>query len=519
MSHTIKLITIVLLLSCGLVASSLASSEIQTLVPSDGNTGDNFGSSIDIDGDIAVIGAPFVDVGGSLEQGAVFIFMRDETGSWQETRKITVPDGAQYDQFGFSVAIDGERIVVGAEEAAANGNSSEGVAYVFERNEGGADAWGQVAKLIGPNIIQNLAEFGHSVAIDGDFILVGVPGAGPSTHGAAYLYARNEGGTGNWGLVASFYDDIYDTNSSMGTSVAIDGDRVVVGALYLDMAQGSYSNEGGIYIYERHHGGTDAWGQTAKIFGSDATNNDRAGRSVAIEGNLVAFGASNQEGGSSGEGHVYILENIDNTPTGWVEVAVLSASDASAYASFGSSLDLHLTSLIVGAPGHGNDTGQAYLYSQNEGGDNAWGEADQLNASNGAANYFQGSAVAVGDGVMMVGAVGANEGLVHIYELPGSGIVDVPNSMASLPIIQISPAVPNPFNPITTISFVLNQPGSVTVEIFDIRGHLVDTLLQQWLESGRHELNWDASRLSSGVYSFRVSSHDASAVERCVLIK
>nr|MEE4268361.1 hypothetical protein [Candidatus Krumholzibacteria bacterium] len=79
-----------------------------------------------------------------------------------------------------------------------------------------------MARLIGPNIIQNLAEFGHSVAIDGGMVLVGAPGAGPSTHGAAYLYARDEGGAGNWGLAASFYDDIYDTNASMGTGVAID---------------------------------------------------------------------------------------------------------------------------------------------------------------------------------------------------------------------------------------------------------------------------------------------------------
>ncbi len=512
-------LAILLFASISMVKTSIASPEIQTLVPSNGAMGDNFGAAVDIDGDVAVVGAPFADITDSQEQGAVYIFIRNASGQWQESKIITVPDGAQYDQFGFSVAIDGDRIVIGAEEAAANGHSSEGVAYIFERHEGGTDFWGQVAKLIGPSNIQNLAEFGHAVALDGDLVLVGAPGAGPSTHGAAYLYARDEGGAGNWGLVGSFYDDIYDTNASMGTSVAISGDRVVVGAEYLDMESGSFSNEGGIYVFERNEGGADNWGKTAKIFGSDATNNDRAGRSVAIEGDRVVFGAWNQEGSSSGEGHVYVLDNPSGTPGGWVETKILSAADAATYASFGLSIDLNGESLAVGAPGHDNDTGKAYLYNQNEGSADNWGEIDQLAASNSLANDFQGTAVALGNDVIMVGAVGPGTGLVHVYDLPGTGTVGVPNPMLSAAIIDLKPAVPNPFNPVTKISFALGQPGQVKVEVFDIRGHLVDTLMQRWLDSGSHELNWDASKLSSGVYSFRVSSGNAVAVERCVLVK
>ncbi len=519
LTHPYQRIALVLFASLVVATTAPASTEFQTLVPSDGVMGDNFGSAVDVDEDIAVVGAPFVDIDGSLEQGTVYIFMRDENGHWLEIRKITVPDGAQYDQFGFSVAIDGDRMVAGAEEAAANGNSSEGVAYVFERHEGGTDNWGQVAKLIGPSIIQNLAEFGHSVAIEGDYVLVGAPGAGPSTHGAAYLYNRDEGGDGNWGLAASFYDDIYDTNASMGTGVAIGGDRVVIGAEYLDQVPGSYSNEGGIYIFERNEGGSDAWGQTAKIFGSNATNNDRAGRGVAVEGDRVVFSAWNQEGGGSGEGQVYVLENLDGTPTGWVEIEILSAGDASSYANFGRSLDLHMGSLVVGAPGHENDKGQAYRHDQNEGGADNWGEADRLTAASGAANDFLGVAVAIGNGVIMVGAVGSGTGLVHIYEAPGNALVAVPDLPGSMPVIHLSPATPNPFNPITTISFVLDQSGPVAVEVFDVRGHLVDTLLRRWLESGRHELNWDASGLSSGAYNFRVRSGEASAVKRCMLVK
>ncbi len=513
-----KLVHIAFVLVCCLAITALdarivsASVEIQVLTPSNGVQDDSFGSSISIDGDLAAIGAPFADIDGTQDQGAVYIFERQGDGSWVESTVVTAADGQQYDQFGFAVAIQGNRLVVGAEEATSNGNSSEGAAYIFERESAGSTNWVQVARLNGPTIIGNHAEFGHSVALDGDRVLVGAPGAGPSTHGGAYLFERNQGGADNWGEAAAYYDDIYDTNAGMGTGVDIDGDRIVIGAEYLDAVQNSYSNEGGVYIYE-YDGG---WSQVAKVFGSNATNNDRAGRAVAILGDRVAFGAWNQEGGSSGEGCVYLVERqIDGQ---WTEQALLTAGDAMTYSLFGRALDLDDGFLAVGASGHANDQGGAYRFDADAAEPANWSQADQLTYAGAAIGDFSGSAVAADAGIIMVGAVGNGTGVVRVYDAPGGNTTSATPDIARTPL-RLMPNSPNPFNPITTISFSLDRSEHVLIEVFDPAGRLVDTLARREMGPGEHRLKWDASGLGSGVYLYRVNAGGVVGVGRCTLVK
>ena len=81
----------------------------------------------------------------------------DGQGNWTQTIRVFATDGEAFDQFGFSVAISGDRVVVGAEEATVGGNSSQGVAYIFERDEGGTDNWGQVKRLEAPTSIGNIS--------------------------------------------------------------------------------------------------------------------------------------------------------------------------------------------------------------------------------------------------------------------------------------------------------------------------------------------------------------------------
>ncbi|MCP4535758.1 MAG: hypothetical protein GY832_01265, partial [Chloroflexi bacterium] len=116
------------------------------------------------------------------------------SGAWEQVEKITAVDGAGNDTFGYAVSINGDTAVVGAEGDDAN----VGAVYIFERNEGGVDNWGQIAKLIAGDDAAG-ANFGCAVDIRVDTVVVGANGADGS--GAAYIFERNEGGAGNWGQV------------------------------------------------------------------------------------------------------------------------------------------------------------------------------------------------------------------------------------------------------------------------------------------------------------------------------
>src|SRR5262249_13816973 len=156
---------------------------------------DNIGFSVAISGDTVVVGAPLTIIDDKIDQGAAYIFVRDPTTtppSWTEQAKLMAEDGAAFDEFGFSVAISGDTVVVGAPFATINGRIAQGAAYIFVRDTTTTPpAWTEQAKLTAREG-EKLDEFGTSVAIDGDTVVVGAPKDFFSRgQGAAYVFARN----------------------------------------------------------------------------------------------------------------------------------------------------------------------------------------------------------------------------------------------------------------------------------------------------------------------------------------
>jgi len=200
----------------------------------------------------------------------------------------------------------GDYAIVGAQYEDSGGISS-GAAYVFYRDQGGADNWGQVVKLTASDAEAG-DEFGSSVAIDGDYVVSGAIGedSGGTDRGAAYIFYRNQGGTDNWGEVLKLTASDPEDQDAFGGSVAIDGEFVVVGAFYEDGDE--KNNRGAAYIYGRNSGGQDVWGQVIKILASDAGDGDNFGFSVAIEGNFVVIAVPYEETeGNTDRGAVYIF--------------------------------------------------------------------------------------------------------------------------------------------------------------------------------------------------------------------
>jgi len=375
-------------------------SERVKMAASDAAAGDKFGYSVAIDGDTVVIGAPYAGTG-----GAVYV-LRASDGA--ELAKLTASDAAAGDLFGSSVAIDGSTIVVGA-PSDDDGGSNSGSVYVFEKSTWGT--YDQVAKLTASDAAANDL-FGSSVAIDGATIVIGASSAG--TGGAVYVFRTSDGGA-TYDEVAKLTAADAAVEDTFGLSVAIAGDTIVVGA-YGDDDGGSAS--GSAYVFRTTDGAT--YVEVAKLTASDAATADRFGRSVAIDGNTIVVGADQYY--SSGSGSAYVFLTTDDGTT-YVEVAKLTASDAAAYDRFGISVAIDGATIVVGAftdDDAGSNSGSTYVFRTTDGGA-TYGQVAKLTASDAAVDDYFGYSVAIDGATIVVGAIwdddaGSNSGSAYVFE-------------------------------------------------------------------------------------------------------
>ena len=189
---------------------------------------DFFGGSVALSSDTLLVGADGRDVGGEVFAGAAFVFTRS-SGVWSQAATLTASDPKEFDQFGWSVGVSGDAAVVSSRDYVTVGNHSGlGAAYVFRRM---GVAWTQEAKLAAadqeaPDGFDNVA-----VAIDGDTVVMGVEGdyVGYQPSGSAYVFTRSGG---NWQQQAKLLpDDVeFGLFYHFGTAVALSGSTAVIGA-------------------------------------------------------------------------------------------------------------------------------------------------------------------------------------------------------------------------------------------------------------------------------------------------
>ena len=227
--------------------------------------------------------------------------------------KLTADDAASIDQFGWSVAIDGNTVVVGAYLDTHDYNIQAGSAYVFRTADGAT--YSQVAKLTASDAASN-DRFGKSVAIDGNTVVVGAyldDDAGTYS-GSAYVFLTTDGGA-TYGQVATRNPSVVTTSHGFGYSVAIAGNTIVVGAnqpTYWDGSSHVDDGPGSVYVFRTSDGGA-TYGQVAKLTASDAAASDQFGYSVAIDGATVVVGARYDDDGGASSGSAYVFED----ESGW----------------------------------------------------------------------------------------------------------------------------------------------------------------------------------------------------------
>ena len=324
---------------------------VETVKPLPGNctVEDYFGEAVAISGDTAIITAQGDDVGTHANQGTAYIFER--TGaSWNLVKTIAADDGVAGDFFGNSVALSGNTAVVGAYSNDTGANVNQGSAYVYERNAGGMNNWGQVKQLAASD---GSAEdwFGWSVGISGNSIVVGAmldDVGGNGAQGSAYIYERNSGGTNNWGEVKHLFASDGAAFDDFGVSVAASGDTVVVGSFFDDV--GANGNQGSVYIYERNNGGAGNWGELRKVTASDGMVGDEFGVAIAIDNNSLIVGAFTDDfGANNNQGSAYVFDRNTGGANNWGQVKKLIAPDGVAVDYFGVSVGISGDVAIVGS--------------------------------------------------------------------------------------------------------------------------------------------------------------------------
>ncbi len=383
-------------------AQAASFNEVKKLTASDAQAEDSFGVSVAISGDTAVVAARFEDTEG-INAGAAYVYQRDQGGadSWGEVTKLVASDAEAGDYFGTSIAISGDIVVVGARFESAGGFQA-GAAYVFRRDQGGTDNWGEVQKLTASDA-QSTDWFGATVAVSGDTAVVGayLEDSGGDFAGAAYVFQRDQGGQDNWGEVKKLTASDAQAEDTFGASVAVSGDTVVVGA-FLEDAGGDRA--GAAYVFQRDQGGQDNWGEVTKLMASDAQAGDFFGVGVAVSDDTVVVGADNDDAGGDLAGAAYVFQRDQGGADSWGEVTKLTASDAEAGDFFGSGVSVDGDTAVVGAFRAGTGAGAAYVFGRDHGGAGNWGEVKKLTASDAQAGDFFGIRVAISGGAVVVGA-------------------------------------------------------------------------------------------------------------------
>lgn len=333
---------------------------------------DLFGSSVAISGDTIVVGAPFEDsnatgINGNqsdnsvAQAGAAYVFVRSGT-TWTQQAYLK-PSTAGFNNFGNTVAIDGDTIAIGAEgedsastgingSEVGTGAASSGAVYVFTRS---GTTWSQQAYIKSSNS-QSGDQFGNRVALSHDTLAVGAVGEdsaatgiggnqgdnSASGSGAVYVFTRS-GNT--WSQQAYVKASNSAANTSFGGSLSLDSNTLAVGT----------DNASTAYIFTRSGG---LWTQEALLQGANTENGDQFGISVAVHGDTLAVGASGEDSAATGingdgtnnsassSGALYVFTRSGTT---WTQRDYVKGSNGEAGDSFGSAIAANNGTIVSGA--------------------------------------------------------------------------------------------------------------------------------------------------------------------------
>jgi hypothetical protein len=306
--------------------------QLHKLVATDGATGDRFGNSVSISGNLALIGAP-EDNDNGTHSGSAYIF---DVSTGAEIHKLLPSDGAVHEQFGSSVSISGNLVLVGAHQGEWSG-SYTGSAYVFDALTGQ-----QLRKLL-PSSGVAAGRFGGSVCLRGRRAVIGARGKTGGSYGAAYVFDVTTG--------REFFKLVPQNSyaNQFGNSVSLSGNLAIIGAIF-DNVNGPSS--GSAYVFDITTGE-----QLYKLLPWDGEAYDYFGQGISASGTLAVSGSSGDDDNGYSSGSAYLIDLLTGQ-----HLFKFLASDGWTSSFFGGATSTDGDRVAIGSTAYSHQNGSVYIF-------------------------------------------------------------------------------------------------------------------------------------------------------------
>lgn len=472
-------------------------SEKIKLTSSDLESNDNFGKSVSISGNYAVIGAEQESEGETMAAGAAYVFKRNESGEWIELQKLIASDREEFEEFGYSVSISGDYLVVGARKESETALFNAGAAYIFKLNESGD--WIEIQKVVASDRAADTG-FGSCVSISGEHLAIA------NQAQAVYFFKRNA--EGNWNETDKLIS--VEASSQFGQSVSLQGENAAIGA----PAENGFS--GAVYMYQRVDGN---WTFNEKI--SPDAGNEMFGYSLALYNNQLIIGSPFRDvdaRADAGGADIFTLNNANST---WEFVQEIHASVVTNGAQAGLVTAITDTYAAIGTYFESRDAnganpivnaGAAYMFHKEENG--SWSAAQKITHNDRKLQDRFASSVAIDANLILVGAFNKGETTVNGIESFGAAYFfqaseeEVPLGISEDELVSALSVYPNPTA--SSVNIQLSRTlNNVTVTVVDIVGKIV--VQQRYSVIKEADVHIPGEK---GLYFIQISSGGQSATHK-----
>lgn len=352
--------------------------EVSKIVSPDRGGRDEFGSSVDIMGDYAVVGSWRDDVA----EGSAFIYKKNENDQWEISQSFKAFDNFEMAEFGSAVKMSEDYVIIASGRCDIDGVIRAGALYVYEND--GTNNWEFSTKLTASDHSGDakLGMNSTSLALQGNTIVGGAPGD-LLWNGAVYIFDKVDD---EW-VETKIIDNTGDDFEAFGISVSISGDFLAIGA------NGKYDSKGAVQIFEKDKDGN--WTFNQEIQASDAQENDYFGTSISLQNDVLFVGAY---GKNNETGATYVFKK--NEVGQWIETQIIIPDNLENFASFGWVTEIDGEYAVVGAY---YNSGSVFVYKVDENG--TWNQTQELKNSDSEDEDQFGFSADIKDNQIIVGAI------------------------------------------------------------------------------------------------------------------
>lgn len=411
--------------------------ETAKLIGSDNTFGSGFATSVCVYDNTIAVGSTYR--GDRNSKGCVYVF-ENESSDWTDINQkaiLTYPGGKINNWFGYSVDIYDDEIVTGASKEEVNGVQC-GAVYVFKKDPTGWDDQDASIRLTGSDSDES-GYFGSSVAISGGGIVIGAKQDDDDGYrsGSSYFFEKPLNGWKSSFETVKIKPEDGEYCSGFGGSVDISGDYILIGAYEDDDHENGLNNVGSVYVFKKPGSGWTEVSQIAKLTASDPHEQKHLGTSVSMSDDIIIAGTGSISGTSDNGGALYLYKKPIEC---WVDAIENDKILPTPYykatnSTFGYDIAIDGDIAVVGSPGVNRAKGSVQIFQFLN---NNWTFIAELTSSDGELEDYFGKSVSISGNTIAVGAIGDDDvddecGAVYIFEKQEANWIDATETAKLIP--------------------------------------------------------------------------------------